>query len=111
MTSRRSRTTLAVSVGLLVGVLALFAVALVRAASDDRRDAERRFEDKAQVSAALAESLFAVSGRQGTGQLAADLGGPRIHRDGLDRSLRRGRLAYLAVLRADGTPLAASHGI
>src|SRR5687768_15018307 len=106
MMTRRPRTVLALAVALLVVVLALFTVALLRANSNDRRDAERRFQDRAKVSASLTEAIFSSTSSTAQEQNTQRYGGATIDRRVLERVAEQGRLAYLVILDAGGAPLA-----
>ncbi|MEA2295113.1 MAG: hypothetical protein QOE86_2752 [Solirubrobacteraceae bacterium] len=96
--------------GLLLAVLALFVVALVHARASDRDQADRRFHDKARVSAALTESLFASTAAQGAQQNSQRLGSAHINQAKLERQVGEARLAYAIVLGPKGVPLAWSAG-
>jgi signal transduction histidine kinase len=102
---RRPRSVLAVALALLVAVLALFTIALLRANANDRREAERRFTDRASVSAALTEGLFASTAPQSAQQNKERFGGPVVSVRKLDAVAAQGRLTYLAVLDAQGVPI------
>ncbi|HYF26107.1 MAG TPA: ATP-binding protein [Baekduia sp.] len=108
---RRPRTILSAAVTLLVVVIGLFGVALMQSHADDRRDAERRFEERAHISASLTESIFSSSAGQTAAQHARRFGGATIDQRQLDRLVREGRLAYAAVLDARGRVLATSTGL
>jgi signal transduction histidine kinase len=108
MSFRRPRTVLTAAIMLLVAVLALFAVALVNSHGDDRRDAERRFAERARISAGLTESLFSSVAGQSAPENARRLGGAVVDRRRLERQVREARIAYAAVLDQRGRVLAGS---
>jgi signal transduction histidine kinase len=110
MTLRRPRTVFALAVGLLLVVLALFVAALLNARADDREQADKRFQDKARVSAALTESLFASTASQGAQQQQQRFGDARIDQDKLERTVKESRLAYSIILNDKGVPIAMSNG-
>ena len=106
MTTRRPRTVLALALLLLIVVLGLFTAALLRANRNDRQDAERRFKDRAQVSASLTEAIFSATSSQGVEQNRQRYGGAQIDPGVLERFASQGRLEYLVILDSAGTPLA-----
>jgi signal transduction histidine kinase len=106
--TRRPRTVLGVAVGLLVVLLALFTAALLRANGNDREDAERRFQDRARVSASLTEAIFSSTSQQAATQNRRRYGGATIDKGVLDRAAKQGRLSYLVVLDDQGVPIAFS---
>jgi signal transduction histidine kinase len=110
MTLRRPRTMLLLAVGLLLVVLALFGVALLNARANDRDQADRRFHDKARVSAALTESLFASTAAQGAQQQSQRLGSAKVDQAKLEKTVAESRLSYAIVLDAKGVPIAMSSG-
>src|SRR5690242_8260165 len=98
MTTRRPRSVIAAAIGLLAVLLALFAYALLHANSNERKDAEQRFNDRAAVSAALIEGLFAsVTSPQAQEQSAERYGGPVVSQKILDAQADESALAYLAI--------------
>jgi signal transduction histidine kinase len=102
---------MAAASALLVLVLGLFAVALARSHSDDRRQAERRFEERSRISAALTQSLFASTATQAAAQNARRFGDKVVDRRRLERQLRDSSLAYAVVLDSRGRVLAASRSV
>lgn len=107
----RPRTAMAAAIALLLLVLGVFATALVRSHADDRRDAERRFVERARISAALTESLFSSTASQSAAQNARRLGDKVVDRRRLDRQVRESALAYALVLDRSGRVIAASRGV
>ena len=110
MTTRRPKTVLTVSILILAAVLALFAVALSRANSDDREDAERRFQERASVAAALTESIFASTSVTTAAEIAKELGTPVPQQALIDQRVREGNLLFGLVLDRSGNVLGASSG-
>ncbi|MDX6690253.1 MAG: hypothetical protein QOG15_1710 [Solirubrobacteraceae bacterium] len=92
---------------LLLGVLVAFAVQLHGAQGEGQRAAERRFEQRAQISAALTQSMFGALGSASADQLKREYGGPVA---GLRRKLtplvHRGKLTYAAVRDEHGAIIA-----
>jgi len=88
---------------LLVAVLATFGLQLQGAQDDSHGAAERRFEQRARISAGLTESVFGALGSMSADELAIRLGGPATKRRAyLVRLVRRGQLGYAAVLDMRG---------
>jgi signal transduction histidine kinase len=108
MTTRRPRTVVAVSISIVAAVLALFVVALVRANHADRRDAEGRFSDRTQVTAALTESLFASTSGTQSMELAKDFGEPIVDREKLDQRAAESNLSFAVVADQNGNVLEAT---
>jgi diguanylate cyclase (GGDEF)-like protein/putative nucleotidyltransferase with HDIG domain len=92
---------------LLFTALAAFAVQLDGAQDESRRAAERRFEQRAQISAALTQSVFgaisSVSGDELARKLNVPLAGQRRF---LRKSVKEGRLGYAAIVDAKGNVVA-----
>lgn len=63
---------------LAVIVVALLAFALVRVQSDSRHEAEKRFAERARVTAALTESLFGSSVQTSAQMNSRRYGGARV---------------------------------
>ena len=105
---RRARTLLAVLVVVLVGSLAAVAVLLSQAQQVSHDSAMRRFSERAQISAALTQSVFSALGSASGRELQRQYGGsaPGL-RKALKSQLRESRAPYIAVLDARGRVLAA----
>ena len=88
---------------LLFAALAAFGVQLDDAHDDSRRAAERRFEQRAQISAALTQSVFGALSSVSADELGRQLGGsPASRRRQLTKLVKEGRIGYAAVLDARG---------
>src|SRR3954447_19511553 len=111
MTTRKPRLIMAFAAVILLAVLALFAVALLNANASDRHAAERRFRDKARVSAALTESLFSLTQSQGAAQNTKNFGGATIPERKLTAAAKQGSLRYIVVLDANGIPIGLTPGV
>ena len=100
-----NRTRGLVPLGLLLfAALAAFGVQLHDAQEDSRRAAERRFEQRAQISAALTASVFDAIGSLGAGELARELGRtPAARQRYLAKVVEEGNLGYAAVVDARGS--------
>ncbi len=94
----------------LVAGLALFAQALLEAQSRGREEVEKRFADRAAVTASLIESLFATTAQQGAAEQQRRLGGRTVDQDALVAFARESRLAYAVVLDQRGRTLASTPG-
>ena len=92
---------------LLFAVLGALGVQLHGSHGETRRASERRFEQRAHISAALTASVFDALGSLGSDELATELGGsPASRRTYLQELVEDGRLGYAAVLDAKGKVLA-----
>src|SRR4051812_5885319 len=96
-TMRSPRTVLGVAVALLAVLLALFTVALVRSNTNDRKDAERRFQERAKESAALTESIFSSTSQQDDQQSSERYGGATVDQKRLDCADKQSQLVYSIV--------------
>ncbi len=91
---------------LLFVVLAAFGLQLHDAQQKTRDAAERRFQQRANISAALTESVFSALGSASAADLRKRLGGPLARRRrNLDKLVRDGRLGYASVVDAAGRRL------
>jgi hypothetical protein len=106
---RRMRLAIAAGIALVVALLAVFAYSLVDSQRQARHDVERRFQDVAQVSAALTNGIFSASQAATVQQAIAQLGGT-VDGARLDALASRAQAAYVEVYDARGRRLAASHG-
>jgi len=91
----------------LVALLVAVAVLLSQAQSQAQRSAERRFSERAQISAALTQSVFRALGASSGQDLEGRYGGARsdVARS-LARELPVSHLSYSAVVDARGGTLA-----
>ena len=110
MTTGRFRTLFAAAAALTVAVLAVFAYLLAHAQSQARHDSERRFRDRALISAAVTESLFRVALASTSMQAAESFGGATVSKARLDQFVAQGGSAYARILDSRGRVLAASTG-
>ena len=89
---------------LLFAALTAFGMQLYDAQVDSRRAAERRFEQRAQIPAALTQSVFAALGNISAPELASHLGGSRANRRrALAKLVPQGHSGYAAVVDGQGT--------
>lgn len=104
----RARNLFAVAAGLVLVLLALFLYGLMDSQSQAHRDLEKRFAERADVSAAVVQAIFEVSG-SATLQRAGDaLGGARPDRRALIQLAEQGRWSYGEVIAGDGERLTAT---
>src|SRR3954468_4812670 len=80
---RRDRTILIGGLAVLVVLLGVFAYLIASTQAQARRDLERRFRDRAQISAAVAEGVFSAIG--GTGAVSPVLTRAHPSQGDLDR--------------------------
>jgi hypothetical protein len=95
---------------LVVALLTVFALSLADSQRQSRRDIEKRFRDRAQVSAYLTQSIFATSAAQVQQTAASKLGGPTVGQSALARFARAQQNVYARVIDAQGSSLAATPG-
>jgi signal transduction histidine kinase len=108
MSDRRPRLVMAAATLVLTAVLAAFAIALVRSQDAERDDALGRFTERAQVSGALTDSLFASTSTPTAEQAADRYGGPTVDERVLRRETRRDENAMAVITDAEGRVLAST---
>src|SRR3954447_6349786 len=96
---------------LLALLLGVFAYALAKSQDQQRSDLEKRFNDRAQVAAAVNEALFSLATSQVTAVDAQQFGGPKVDKAALLARSAQNRQAYGAILSADGKVLAGTPGL
>lgn len=106
--ARRLRWVFVGATALTVALLAFFAYSLAHSQQQQRQDLEKRFKDRADVSAALTGALFAIGGQQGQVENAVKFGGAKIDPAALAATARRSRALYAEVIGSDGRVLAAT---
>ena len=90
-------------------ILGLFAYLIAEAQSDDRENAEERFEDVAQVSGAVTNGIFQSAFQSTQTEAAKQFAGP-VQRSALDEFAAQSQARYVAVYSADGRRLGATRG-
>jgi diguanylate cyclase (GGDEF)-like protein/PAS domain S-box-containing protein len=91
----------------LIAVMASLGVVVRDAQRDGVRSAEQRFTERAQVSAALTQSVFGAVGASSAGDLRKEFGGsPEVVGRRLRAQVRRAHVAYMAVLDRRGNVVA-----
>src|SRR5258708_31539451 len=78
MSRRQSRLVLGAGAVVLLALLATFAIALANSQSKADNDVKQRFRERAQVSAALTQALFATVSAESGPQNAKLFGGARV---------------------------------
>jgi hypothetical protein len=94
----------------VVLLLGFFAYSLAHSQQQQRRDLEKRFHDRADVSAAVTEAIFGSAGSQTQIQNAARFGGATIAPAALARTAQQSQSQYVAIIASDGRVLAATPG-
>ncbi|MEA2144277.1 MAG: hypothetical protein QOI64_2707 [Solirubrobacteraceae bacterium] len=107
-TGARGGLVLSVAALLTVAVLAGLGTSLHNSQAKAREAIESRFAERARLSAALIDGLFASSATVSQARNAQRFGTPRISVAALNEEAAKGRLAHLLVLRADGAIIARS---
>jgi hypothetical protein len=91
-------------------LLGFFAYSLAHSQQQQRRDLEKRFHDRADVSAAVTQAIFGSAGSQTQLQNAAKFGGSTIDPAALAKTAEQSQLQYVAIIASDGRVLAATPG-
>jgi hypothetical protein len=89
-------------------VLAVFAYVIADSQRQDRDDVEQRFQDVAEVSAAVTNGIFQISLAGNRQQAATRLGDRTVAPATLEAFAAQSRLAYAEVLDSKGRRLAAT---
>ena len=95
---------------LTVALLTVFAISLAQSQHRQREDLQKRFHDRAAVSAALTDAIFSISSTQTQAQAALRFGGPQVDPAALGRVRRQNQSLYLVIIGTDGRVLAATPG-
>lgn len=104
----RQRVLLVGGLALLVVILGVFAYLIASTQAQARRDVQRRFRDRAKISAAVAHSVFASLG---SGSAASPvLTAKKIDRAALDKMAKQGQSPYIVIRDASGKVIAATTG-
>jgi hypothetical protein len=90
-------------------ILGVFAYLIADAQSDERENAEERFQDVAQVSAAVTNGIFQSAFQSTQMQAAEDFSGP-IERSALTEFAAQGQSRYVVVYDAKGRRIGATAG-
>jgi signal transduction histidine kinase len=110
MTWRRARIGVGIAAGLVIAVLAGFAIVLVNQQNGDRGDIKDSFRDRATVSAALTQSLFQASSASGAADNARRYGTREVSQSTMAQAARQGQSSYVALIGPDGALVSSSPG-
>jgi signal transduction histidine kinase len=112
MTSRTPGRVFYVVVLLMAVVLGAFAFFLVRSQADSRDDINQNFSGRADIAAALTESLFAATSSSGSQpEENMVIYGGQVTQKTMDRQAKAGNNAFLALISFKGKVLATSSGV
>jgi hypothetical protein len=109
--ARRLRPVFVGATTLLVVLLAVFAYALAKSQDQQRRDVERRFSDRAEVAAAVNESIFTLATSQTIATDSAQFGAAKVSPQALDARVAQNQAPYGMILDAQGKVLAQSGNV
>jgi hypothetical protein len=104
--ARRLRPVFLGATALLLLLLAVFAYALAHSQSQQRKDIDKRFTDRAEVAAAVNESIFTLASNQQRGADASQFSGPKVDSAALQTRLTQNQQPYALVTDAQGKVLA-----
>src|SRR4051794_2035752 len=93
---------------LKVVVIVVFTYVILDSQANSRREAEKRFDAAAKISAALTSSLFSASQATSATTAAKQFGGPTVSQAALDAAVTQAHQPYELILDGHGTVLAAS---
>ena len=105
---RGARPALWIAALLTLAALAGLGTSLHNSQTQARERTEDRFAERARLSGALMDSLFASSASASASRNAQRFGGARVTAAQLGAEARRGRLGSLVLLGADGSVIARS---
>ena len=106
MTSGKTRLVLFAAAALVGAVLAALALALIDGHSDRRDAAVQRFEDEAEVTASVIQSVFGANVSTQTQRYEELFGARRIEPAKLEAYKRARQLEYIVVLDGQGAVVA-----
>jgi signal transduction histidine kinase len=106
----KSRGGIAIIAAAAIGVMVAFAIVLLNQQSGDRKDIKDNFRDRATVSAALTQSLFALSSTQGQAQNAERYGTRDVSPQTMAAAASQSQAPYLVLLGPNGDVVSASPG-
>jgi hypothetical protein len=107
---KRLRLAFAGGVALMVLLLGFFAYSLAHAQHQQRRDLEKRFHDRADVSAAVTDAIFNSAASQTAVQNAARFGGSKIDPAALAKTAEQSQAPYVEIVDNAGRVLGATPG-
>jgi hypothetical protein len=104
--ARRLRLPFGAAAALLILLLGVFAYALANSQSQQRKDINKRFEDRAKVAATVNESLFSLASSSVKPADAQRFGGPTVDSEALKQRTAVQQQYYAAILDDKGQMLA-----
>jgi hypothetical protein len=107
---KRLRLVFAGGVTLMVLLLGFFAYSLAHAQGQQRKDLEKRFHDRADVSAAVTDAIFNSAASQTAVQNAARFGGSKIDPAALAKTAQQSQAPYVEIVDSKGRVLGATSG-
>src|SRR3954449_12799839 len=107
---KRLRLVFAGGATLMVLLLGFFAYSLAHAQHQQRKDLEKRFHDRADVSAAVTDAIFNSAASQTAVQNATRFGGTKIDPAVLAKQAQQSQAPYLQIVDSKGRVIAATPG-
>src|SRR4051812_16749324 len=107
---KRLRLVFGGGVTLMVLLLGFFAYSLAHAQRQQRKDLEKRFHDRADVSAAVTDAIFNSAASQTAVQNAGRFGGSKIDPAALAKTAQQSQAPYVEVVDSKGRVLGATPG-
>jgi signal transduction histidine kinase len=95
---------------MLVVLVGAFGWVIVTSQSDSKRQAQKRFDAEASLSAQLTSTLFNASVSSSQAAAAKTFGTQTVDPRALAASVAKGNLQYIVILDQAGKVIAASHG-
>ena len=111
LTGKRARLGIALASGLIGVVLIGFAIVLLNQQSGDRTDIRNNFRDRATVSAALTQSLFASTSTTGAQQNEQRYGTQTVSSRTMAQGAKAGQSSYQALIGPNGAVIASTPDI
>jgi signal transduction histidine kinase len=111
LTGKRARLGIALAAGLIGVVLVGFAVVLLNQQSGDRTKIRNNFRDRATVSAALTQSLFASTSTTGAQQNERRYGTQTVSSQTMAQGAKAGQSSYQALIGPNGALIASTPDI
>jgi hypothetical protein len=100
-----------VAAALVLVLLGLFLYGLMDSQRQARHDLENRFDDRADVSAAVVQAIFDISGSSTVQQAAQAFGDEKVDQSALAKLAKQGQWSYGEIIDASGKDLAATQGM
>jgi hypothetical protein len=107
---KRLRLVFAGGATLMVLLLGFFAYSLAHGQHQQRKDLEKRFHDRADVSAAVTDAIFNSAASQTAVQNATRFGGSKIDPAALAKTAQQSQAPYVEIVDSKGRVLGATPG-